>query len=142
MNIENQTASSEFDQTLSTAALLDDPRPDLNDTAELSKWLLRRYMVSDWDNQLVKRLEMVLCRDSEGNILPEPKRFQNETMGIAVTAPAREGKSFLVQQVLPKVLGEKIDVDKCGPSILYCRLRSAATVKGVYEDICRKTGLT
>ena len=82
MNIENQTASSEFDQTLSTAALLDDPRPDLNDTAELSKWLLRRYMVSDWDNQLVKRLEMVLCRDSEGNILPEPKRFQNETMGI------------------------------------------------------------
>lgn len=142
MNIESQAHAVEPDQTPSAAAILDDPRPDLNDTPELSRWLLRRYMVSNWDNQLVERLKMVLCRDGEGNILSEPKRFQNETMGIAVTAPAREGKSFLVQQVLPKVLGEKIDVDKCGPSILYCRLRSAATVKGVYEDICRKTGLT
>ena len=142
MNIENQTLAAEPDQTRSAALLQDDPRPDLNDIAKLSDWLLERYMVSNWDNQLVQRLEMVLKRDGEGNILPEPKRFQNETMGIAVTAPAREGKSFLVQQVLAKVLGEKIDVDKCGPSILYCRLRSAATVKGVYEDICRKTGLT
>jgi hypothetical protein len=142
MNIENQAHAAEPDQTSSAATLLDDPRPDLNDTEELSDWLLKRYMVSHWDNQLVQRLKMVLKRDGEGNILPEPKRFQNETMGIAVTAPARDGKSFLVQQVLSKVIGEKIDVDKCGPSILYCRLRSEATVKGVYEDICRKTGVT
>jgi hypothetical protein len=141
MNIENQAHAAEPDQTSSAATLLDEPRPDLNDTEELSKWLLRRYMVSDWDNQFVQRLKMVLCRDSEGNILSEPKRFQNETMGIAVTAPARVGKSFLVQQVLSKVVGEKIDVDKCGPSILYCRLRSVSTINAVYEDIFRKTGL-
>ncbi|KIN72867.1 ATP-binding protein [Sulfitobacter guttiformis] len=142
MNIESQALAAEPDQTPSSAVMLDDPRPGLNDTAELSDWLLKRYMVSNWDNQLVQRLEMVLKRDEDGNILSEPKRFQNETMGIAVTAPAREGKSFLVQQVLSKVLDEEIDVDKCGPSILYCRLRTDATVKGVYKDICAKTGFT
>lgn len=140
MRSEKKTPNAVSAQMPDTIELLGDNHATPNEPDGFSDWLLNRYMVSDWDNQLVQRLALVLKRDADGKFLSDPKRFQNETMGISVTAPAREGKSFLVQKVLSKVLNEEINEEKCGPSILYCRLRTDATVKGVYMDICRKTG--
>lgn len=51
-----------------------DPRPGLDDTTALSDWILRRYVSSDWDNQFVERLELVLKRDRDGRLLPEPSQ--------------------------------------------------------------------
>ena len=103
-------------------------------------WILQRYMMSPWDNSFYERLGFVLKRDETGKLLPEPKRFQNESMGIAVTAPGREGKTFLVQQVLERLFGEAIDVENNSRQIAYCRLRTDATIKSAYMDICRSTG--
>ena len=118
-----------------------DPRPPLDDLAALSDWLHRRYVVTDRDNVFVDRLKLVLQRDGDGQFLPVVKRYQEETMGICVTAPAREGKTFMVTQTLARIFGQKIDMKRCGNQILYCRLKTNATAKGVYMDICRATGL-
>lgn len=118
-----------------------DPRPPLDDTAATSDWLLRRYMVTERDNKFSDLLKMVLQRDKDGQFLKVAKKYQDETMGICVTAPAREGKTFMVTQILTRIFGQKIEMDKCSDGILYCRLKTAATATGVYTDICRATGL-
>ena len=118
-----------------------DPRPSLNDPIALSDWLQRRYMVTERDNAFLDRLKLVLQRDTNGQFLPVPKKDQEETMGICVSAPAREGKTFMVTQSLTRIFGQKVDMKKCGKHILYCRLKTNVTVKGVYMDICTATGL-
>ncbi|MFU8863977.1 MAG: ATP-binding protein [Rhodobacterales bacterium] len=118
-----------------------DPRPPLDDPAALSDWIHRRYIVTDRDNVFVERLKMVLQRDGDGQFLPSAKKYQEETMGICVTAPAREGKTFMVTRTLARIFGQKVDMKRCGNHILYCRLKTNETAKGVYMDICRATGL-
>lgn len=118
-----------------------DPRPPLDDLPSLSNWLHERYIVTERDNQFHEMLKLVLQRDRHGQFLPEVKKYQDETMGICVTAPAREGKTFTVTQSLSRIFGQKIDMKRCGSQILYCRLKTSATAKGVYMDICRATGL-
>jgi len=118
-----------------------DPRPPLGDLPALSDWLHQRYIVTERDNQFHEMLKLILQRDSDGRFLPAVKKYQGETMGVCVTAPAREGKTFLVTQALSRIFGKKIDVKLAGNSILYCRLKTSATPKGVYMDICRSTGL-
>lgn len=118
-----------------------DPRPPLDDLPALSDWLHRRYVVTERDNKFVDRLKLVLQRDADGKFLPLVKRYQGETMGICVTAPAREGKTFMVAQTLTREFGNQIDMKRCGNHILYCRLKTNATARGVYMDICRATGL-
>lgn len=127
--------------TVQTNINLIDPRPSLDDPSALSNWLHRRYMVTERDNAFFDRLKMVLQRDGNGQFLPVPKKYQEETMGICVSAPAREGKTFMVTQSLTRIFGQKVDMKKCGKHILYCRLKTNVTVKGVYMDICTATGL-
>lgn len=119
-----------------------DPRPPQHDVPAFCDWLLRRYVVSDWDNQFVARLKQVLKQDEEGNLLPDPKNYRDERMGIAVTAPAREGKTTMVLQVLERLLHDKVSDKRCGRHISYCRLRTDATTKSVYMDLCRTTGFS
>lgn len=119
-----------------------DPRPAQEDTEALTGWLLQRYYISDWDNQFVARLEVVLKRDKDGNLLPEGKAFRNERKGVCVTAISQDGKTTMVWQVLKRLFNDSFDEKKCGERIAYCRLRHAASVKSVCEDLCRSTGYT
>ncbi|MFN4153492.1 MAG: ATP-binding protein [Paracoccaceae bacterium] len=119
---------------------VDDPRPDAGNLVALVEWLLRRYSVSGWDNDFVERLEMVLRRDNDGNLLPEGKVFRMERKGVAVTAQSQDGKSTMVVQVLKRLFKDCFTDTKCGQHIAYCRLRGDATVKSVCMDLCRTTG--
>jgi len=130
------------DSMMRTAVSRNDPRPPLEDKAELCKWIRRRYFTSPWDNQLVEKLEFVL-ENLDGQFSPRPKIFYDETMGVAITAPPRNGKSALVQHVLPKLIGEhplRLQGDWITDSIAYCRLGPDATVKSVCQQICKQTG--
>lgn len=117
-----------------------DPRPPLDDTPALVDWLLRRYFISRWDNDLVQRLKMVLKRDKEGNLLPEGKVFRTERRGVTVTAASQDGKTTMVVQVMKRLFGDSFTETRCGENVAYCRLRGDATVKSVCMDLCRTTG--
>ncbi|WP_172600840.1 ATP-binding protein [Cereibacter sphaeroides] len=117
-------------------------RPPQDDLPALCDWIRNRYVSSAWDNQFLERLEMVLRRDASGQLLAEPKTFHGETMGIAVTGPSRDGKSTLVRRVVERVLGERFDARGLGRHVIHLRVRSAATLKSVYTDLCAATGFT
>ncbi|KMK67567.1 ATP-binding protein [Puniceibacterium sp. IMCC21224] len=116
-----------------------DVRPPLDDTPAMVDWLLRRYFVSRWDNDLVERLEMILKRDRVSNLLPEGKVFRNERKGVTVTAASQDGKTTMVIQVMKRLFGDSFTDTNCGEQIAYCRLRGDATVKSVCMDLCRTT---
>lgn len=101
-----------------------------------------RYVSSDWDNEFITRLELVLCRTGDGQLLPIPKIFHGETGGIAVTGPSRDGKTTLVRRVMGRVFGERLDDNRPGKHVIYHRIRTAATLKSVYSDLCKATGFT
>lgn len=117
-----------------------DPRPPRDDSPAFVEWLLRRYWISDWDNEFIRRLKLVLKRDNDGNLLPEGKVIRSEQKGIAVTGRSQDGKTTLVCQVLKRLFGDSFTEDKCGEKIVYCRLRGEATIKSVSQALCRKTG--
>ena len=87
-----------------------DVRPSLDDTPALVDWLLRRYFVSRWDNDLVERLEMVLKRDRDGNLLPEGKVFRTERRGVTVTAASQDGKTTTVVQVMKRLFNDSCSI--------------------------------
>ncbi|ETD89212.1 hypothetical protein U713_10140 [Rhodobacter capsulatus YW2] len=117
-------------------------RPPQDDLPALCDWIRNRYVSSSWDNQFLERLEMVLRRDGSGQLLADPKTYHGETMGIAVTGPSRDGKSTLVRRVIERVLGEQFDANGLGRHVIYHRVRSAATLKSVYTDLCAATGFS
>jgi type II secretory pathway predicted ATPase ExeA len=126
---------------LDTPALPDhDPRPPLDDTPATVEWILRRYFVSRWDNDFMERLEVVLRRDQDGNLLPDGKLFRTERRGVTVTAASQDGKTTLVMQVLKRLFNDSFTDTRCGEKIVYCRLRGDATLISVYKDLCRSTG--
>lgn len=141
-NVTEMSESASVNTGKPSGGGIADPRPPLDDMPAVSDWLHRRYIVTERDNQFHEMLKLVLQRDGDGQFLPVVKKYPGgETMGICVTAPAREGKSFMVTQALSRTFGHKINMNKADNHILYCRLRSNATAKGVYMDICRATGL-
>ena len=140
MHLENGSLLDAVDQIELPAK--GDPRPAQEDTEALTGWLLQRYYISDWDNQFVARLEVVLKRDKDFTLLPEGKAFRNERRGVCVTAISQDGKTTMVWQVLKRLFNDSFDEKKCGERIAYCRLRHAASVKSVCEDLCRSTGYT
>lgn len=101
-----------------------------------------RYVSSDWDNEFITRLELVLCRTGDGRLLPNPKIFHGETGGIAVTGPSRDGKSTLVRRVIERIFAERLDDNRPGKHVIYHRVRTAATLKSVYTDLCKATGFS
>lgn len=117
-------------------------RPPDDDIPALCDWIRNRHVSSAWNNQFLDRLEMVLRHDGDGKLLPDPKTFHGETMGIAVTGPSRDGKSTLVRRVIERVLGERLDDRGLGRHVIHQRVRSAATLKSVYTDLCTATGFT
>ncbi|WP_312531769.1 ATP-binding protein [Paracoccus sp. (in: a-proteobacteria)] len=117
-----------------------DPRPSREDVSAFSDWLLRRYFISAWDNHFLARLEMVLKRDGEGNLLPEGKEFRSERRGVCITALSQHGKTTMVWQVLKRLFNDSFTESKCGERIAYCRLRGEASVKSICQDLCRSTG--
>ncbi|WP_096785920.1 TniB family NTP-binding protein [Rhodobacter sp. CZR27] len=130
-------AAEEIEATLAAST-----RPPRDNVPALCHWIRNRYVSSDWDNDLLARLEMVLCRDGDGRVQAQPKSFHGETRGIAVTGPSRDGKSTLVRRVLERELGERIDDKRVGRHVVYQRVRTAATLKSVYRDLCAATGFT
>ena len=128
------------EDTVSSPRGVADPRPPHDDSSAFVEWLLRRYWISDWDNEFIRRLKLVLKRDNEGNLLPEGKLVRVEQKGIAVTGRSQDGKTTLVCQVLRRLFNDSFTEEKCGEKIAYCRLRGEATVKSVSQDLCRKTG--
>ena len=117
-----------------------DQRPSPSDLSNLVQWLLRRYVISQWDNSFEKRLQMVLKRDVDGSLIPDGKVFRMERKGVAVTAPSQDGKTTMVVQVLKRLFNDGFTDTRCGQHIAYCRLRGDATVKSVCMDLCRTTG--
>lgn len=113
-----------------------------NELFALCDRIRNRYVSSDWDNEFLTRLELVLCRAGDGRLLPIPKSFHGETGGIAVTGPSRDGKSTLVRRVIERVFAERLDDDRPGKHVIYHRVRTAATLKSVYTDLCKATGFT
>ncbi len=118
------------------------PLPPLDCIASVSDRILNCYVSSEWDNQFLTRLGMVLRRDNDGNLLPEPKRVHGETKGISVVGPSGEGKTTLVKKAVARALGDHLDDKGRGKHVVYCRVRSDATIKGVYMDLCRLTGFS
>lgn len=138
LQILRQDAASE--ESGIRGSVIEDPRPPQEDTPALVEWLFRRYFLTGWDNQFVERLEMVLNRDVEGNLLPQGKTFRMERKGVTVTAASQDGKTTMVVQTLKRLFNDGFTDTKCGEHIAYCRLRGDATVKSVCMDLCRTTG--
>lgn len=117
-----------------------DPRPPLDRHAEVSDWIHRRHIVTPWELELVERLEMILKKDSEGRLTAEPRRFRQENMGLMILGPPRIGKTELVRHVMWKYLGEDIGSPDQSGAVLYYRVHSEATVKGLSQDISERCG--
>lgn len=118
----------------------DDPRPPREKISDFSDWLLRRYFISNWDNEFVERLEMILKRDKDGNLIPEGKAFRNERRGVCISAISQDGKTAMASQVLKRLFKDSFTEFACGEKIVYCSLGWEASVKSVSEALCRATG--
>lgn len=127
-------------ETIIPVREIKDPKPPIDDHANFSDWLYRRFIRQDTDLDFVKRLSLILKRDGENHLLPEARAVGRENRGIAIIGPSGAGKSSLLLNVLTRYLGEDIGKNGIGQKALYYRFHGDATIKSGALSICGACG--